>query len=137
MTQKAAKKKSKKNSKSGAEASVLGNLRTTRPTRLGGERRATTRARAATRSRAANATKASAGKTATKKRSTTAATQAKATAAHRPAAPPPPPPRPLDGRPKGTEIVTTAVQAAGELAQIGATVGSRFLKRAARRIPRP
>jgi hypothetical protein len=34
-------------------------------------------------------------------------------------------------------MVTTAVQAAGELAQIGATVGSQLLKRAARRIPRP
>ena len=42
-----------------------------------------------------------------------------------------------NGRPKGTEIVTTAVQAAGELAQIGATVSSQLLKRAARRIPRP
>ena len=51
-----------------------------------------------------------------------------------------PPPDP-DGRPsaqpRGTEIVTTAVQAAGELAQIGATVGAQLLKRAARRIPRP
>lgn len=53
------------------------------------------------------------------------------------------PPKPLppddDGRaggpPRGTEIVTTAVQAAGELAQIGVTVGGQLLRRAARRIP--
>jgi hypothetical protein len=135
MTQKAAKKKSKKNSKSGADASVLGNLRTTRPTRLGGERRTATR----TRSKAA-ATKPKAAKPRAPKaaeRSPAAAAQSKATAAQRPAAPPPPPPpRAADGRPKGTEIVTTAVQAAGELAQIGATVGSQILKRAARRVPR-
>ena len=147
MTQKSSKKKSKKSSKAGAEASVLGSLRTTRPTRLGVER-----GDAPTRSRAATATKAPERKSsvaATKpavprtgsskkaaKRSPTAAAQSKATAAHRPAAPPPPPPA-ANGRPKGTEIVTTAVQAAGELAQIGATVGSQLLKRAARRIPRP
>jgi hypothetical protein len=39
-----------------------------------------------------------------------------------------------DGRPGA---VTTAVQAAGELAQIGLTVGGQILKRAARRLPRP
>jgi hypothetical protein len=33
--------------------------------------------------------------------------------------------------------VTTAVQAAGELAQIGLTVGRQVLKRATNRIPRP
>jgi hypothetical protein len=33
--------------------------------------------------------------------------------------------------------VTTAVQAAGELAQIGITVGGQLLKRAAGRLPRP
>ena len=51
--------------------------------------------------------------------------------------PPPEPDERPSGPPRGTEIVTTAVQAAGELAQIGATVGSQLLKRAARRIPRP
>jgi hypothetical protein len=126
MTQKAAKKKSKKNSKSGADASVLGSLRSTRPTRLGGERRGATTRRPAKRSTPKPAARKAA------KRSPTAATQSKATAAHRPAAPPPPPPGLGD-----TGIVTTAVQAAGELAQIGATVSSQLLKRAARRIPRP
>jgi hypothetical protein len=33
--------------------------------------------------------------------------------------------------------VTTAIQAVGEIAQIGATVGGQVLRRAARRIPRP
>lgn len=41
------------------------------------------------------------------------------------------------GPPSGTEIVTTAVQAAGELAQIGVTVGAQALRRAASRLPRP
>lgn len=41
------------------------------------------------------------------------------------------------GPPSGTEIVTTAVQAAGELAQMGVTVGAQALRRAASRLPRP
>ena len=49
-------------------------------------------------------------------------------AASKPAAPEPP---------KGTELVTTAVQATGELAKIGLTLGSQALKRAARRLPKP
>ena len=133
MTQKSAKKKSKKSSKGAAEASVLGSLRSIRPTRLGGERRA-----AATRSRTAKpVAKRSKAKPKAAKRSPAAATQSKATAAQRPTAPPPPSPRSANGRPSGTEIVTTAVQAAGELAQIGVTVGGQLLRRAARRIPRP
>jgi hypothetical protein len=140
MTQKSAKKKSKKSAKAGANPSVLGSLRSTRPTRLGGDRRAgATASRAtaakpkATRSPAAKAKKT---KTKAATKSPAAATQPKATAAHRPT-PPPPPPRPANGRPSGTEIVTTAVQAVGELAQIGATVGTQLLKRAAQRLPRP
>jgi hypothetical protein len=41
------------------------------------------------------------------------------------------------GPPTGIELVTTAVQAAGEVAQIGATVGKQIVKRALDRIPRP
>ena len=41
------------------------------------------------------------------------------------------------GPPKGAELVTTAVQATGELAKIGLTLGSQALKRAARRLPKP
>jgi hypothetical protein len=45
----------------------------------------------------------------------------------------PAPPSP----PRGTELVTTAVQAAGELAQIGFTLGGQAVKRAVRRLPKP
>jgi hypothetical protein len=41
------------------------------------------------------------------------------------------------GAPRGTELVTTAIQAAGELAQIGITVGSQILKRTLDRLPKP
>ena len=125
MSQKTAKKKSKKSSKGAAETSVLGSLRSTRPERLGADRRG----------RAAKP-KAAPKRAAAKKRAPKRSAKPKATAAQRPAAPPPPPPT-TDGRPGGVEIVTTAVQAAGELAQIGVTVGTQLLRRAARRIPRP
>jgi hypothetical protein len=39
------------------------------------------------------------------------------------------------GPPSGTALVTTAVQAVGEIAQIGLTVGGQALRRAARRLP--
>jgi hypothetical protein len=48
----------------------------------------------------------------------------------------PPPPKPI-GAPTGTELVTTTIRAAGELAQIGFVVGGRVLKRTIDRIPRP
>ncbi|MBE2319142.1 hypothetical protein DVA67_024415 [Solirubrobacter sp. CPCC 204708] len=47
-----------------------------------------------------------------------------------------PPPEPL-GAPKGTELVTTAIRATGELAQIGFVVGGKVLKRTLDRLPRP
>jgi hypothetical protein len=47
-----------------------------------------------------------------------------------------PPPQPI-GAPKGTELVTTTIRAAGELTQIGFTVTGQILKRAVDRIPRP
>jgi hypothetical protein len=47
-----------------------------------------------------------------------------------------PPPRPIDP-PRGTELVTTAIQATGELARIGLTLGGRALKRAVDRLPHP
>lgn len=37
----------------------------------------------------------------------------------------------------GAELAATVVKAAGELAQIGATLGGQVLKRAVRRIPKP
>jgi hypothetical protein len=42
-----------------------------------------------------------------------------------------------DGMPRGADLVTTAVQAAGELAQIGLAAGGRALKSALERLPRP
>jgi hypothetical protein len=42
-----------------------------------------------------------------------------------------------DGVPSGADLVTTAVQAAGELAQIGLAAGGRALKSALERLPRP
>jgi hypothetical protein len=47
-----------------------------------------------------------------------------------------PPPKPI-GAPTGTVLVTTTIRAAGELAQIGLTVGGQVLKRTLDRIPRP
>jgi hypothetical protein len=41
------------------------------------------------------------------------------------------------GPPTGTELVTTTIRAAGELAQIGFVVGGQVLKRTIDRIPRP
>jgi hypothetical protein len=124
MAEKSAKKKTKKTAKAGSSPSVLGNLPSSRPTRIGGERRAPA------------TTKSSVKKTTKPKKRTTAS---KSAAAPRHATPPPPPVSepPRDGRPSRTEVVTTAVQAAGELGKIGLTVGRRALKLATNRIPRP
>jgi hypothetical protein len=42
-----------------------------------------------------------------------------------------------DDVPRGTDLIGTAVQAAGELAQIGIAAGGRALKSAIQRLPRP
>jgi hypothetical protein len=42
-----------------------------------------------------------------------------------------------DGVPRGADLVTTAVRAAGELAQIGLAAGGRAVKSALERLPRP
>jgi outer membrane biosynthesis protein TonB len=157
VAQKSAKKKAKKSGKSASDTGVLGNLRTTRPSRIGGLRRAeetTTPPATATEPPAAKPAKAPKPKPAkaakpkpakaAKPKPAKAAKPGKATVkptkrvapAPKPAPERIPPPE-SGGRPSGTEIVTTAVQAAGELAQIGATVGGQLLRRAARRIPRP
>lgn len=44
---------------------------------------------------------------------------------------------PPAGPPSGVELITTAVQAAGELAQIGLSLGVRTLRGAISRLPRP
>jgi hypothetical protein len=107
-----------KNTSANDERGVLGTLSTTRPARLGRERPPAS-AHGKPKPRAPRPR----------------------VAAHaKPKAPPPPPP-PRDDRPggppSGPELVTTAVQAVGELAQIGFTVGTNVLKRAASRLPRP
>lgn len=45
--------------------------------------------------------------------------------------------QPAPDPPKGAELVTTAVQATGELAKIGLTLGRQAVKRAASRLPKP
>jgi hypothetical protein len=140
MAEKSAKKKPKKTAK--ADPGVLGTLSASRPTRLGGERRgATTRARPAAKPATASkpTPKAPAKKAAATKSSAKVTAKPKATSAPKKAAPPAGWQAPEDGagqRDGGpAELVTTAAQAAGELAQIGLTVGRQILKRAANRIP--
>lgn len=70
-----------------------------------------------------------------------AATPAKPRTAAQKEAPPVPPAgyaTPTDDdRPRGTDLVGTAVHAAAELAQIGIAAGGRALKSAIQRLPRP
>jgi hypothetical protein len=88
--------------------------------------RATPKARAATKPRAA-----AKARPAAKPRATAAAASEIPPAGYATA-------RADDDRvPRGTDLVTTAVQAAGELAQIGLAAGGRALKSALERLPRP
>jgi hypothetical protein len=104
--------------------SVLGTLPKARPKRIGAPRNGAAKPPAGRR-------KPGAPKLAPKPRAVT------------PASPPlvgkhhgEPPPEPI-AAPKGTELLTTAIRATGELAQIGFTLGGRALKRAVDRIPHP
>ena len=142
---------------------VMGNLPSTRPTRMARRRdgeptRATPKAtgrpaakagtktttKPAPRAKAAPKAKAKPRPTAEVRATATpkpravrsgspslAAAKKKADKARKPRRQPAPEP------PKGAELVTTAVQATGELAKIGLTLGSQALKRAARRLPKP
>ena len=140
MAQKSAKKKPKKAAKASPEASVMGALPSHRPTRLGGERRGP-----ATAAKPAAPTKPKAAATKPAKATATKPKAAKPKKARyvpqppRTEAPPAGWQTPGDGdrrRDGGpVELVTTAVQAAGELAQIGLTVGGQILRRAANRLP--
>ncbi len=129
------------------DESVLGSLPATRPTRFGGERRKSANGKSAT------ATKAKAKP----KPRAAAKPKPKPAPAPRPAHGPrpvragapalresterartaEPPPESTTSPPSGTELVTTAIQAAGELAQIGLAVGGQVLKRAVGKLPRP
>ena len=140
MTQKTAKPKKSKKATDADQPSVLASLPATRPSRIGGadrsgavKRRARAKPPAARPRRAAEPPPAGA------------------------TAPPPARPRPVragaptlepgrerpptagpgSGPPSGTQLVTTAIQAAGELAQIGLTVGGQIIKRAVDRLPKP
>ena len=143
-----------------ASKSVMGNLPSTRPARIGrrregGDGEAATPAKPkATAAKATAKPKPKAKPAAAKPKA--AAARPKATTANKPravrsgspalkaakdkkqaaGAPPRRKPQPAQP-PRGTELVTTAVQAAGELAQIGLTLGGQAVKRAVRRLPKP
>ncbi|MFN8130273.1 MAG: hypothetical protein U0R70_01850 [Solirubrobacteraceae bacterium] len=53
------------------------------------------------------------------------------------AASPEPPRRQAPPPAAGTELLGTALQAAGELAQLGISIGTRIVRDAAARIPKP
>jgi hypothetical protein len=112
------------------QRSVLGGLPSSRPERLGAPRNT---ARATTSGARRATVKASAKKRAVK-RPKAVRSASPPLKTHR--AKPAPPPQPI-GPPKGTELVTTTIRAAGELTQIGFTVTGQILKRAVDRIPRP
>jgi hypothetical protein len=135
--------------------SVMGNLPSTRPTRMARRRdgepaangtaepkraAAKTKPKAgAAKAKPTRATPKAVGKPATKAErkpravrsgspSLDAAKKKPSRTARRAPAPTPP---------KGAELVTTAVQATGELAKIGLTLGGQAIKRAVDRIPKP
>jgi hypothetical protein len=130
--------------------SVMGNLPSTRPQRIGRRRDGDPVSRAA--AKPTRATPKAVGKPATPakpKPKPKAAQAAEPKAAPKPRAvrsgspslakkkPSSPRREPAPSPPSGTELVTTAVQATGELAKIGLTLGGQALKRAASRLPRP
>jgi hypothetical protein len=130
-------------SKKASEPGVLGNLPSTRPARLGRRREsaggAATKERPKPRGKTAEGgtRRTPAPKAAPKKAAGPRAVRSAAPALERKPRREPPPRAQPAGPPRGAEIVTTAVKATGELAQIGFTVGGQMLKRAVRRLPRP
>ncbi len=145
MAEKGSKKTKPKHPKAEAAPSVLGSLPSSRPDRLGRPRRDASTATATAPPRSSARKSAPAAAATAPPRSSAR----KPSGAHRPAAVRAGA-RPLQGRPRaaerppsrhvsrphGTELVSTAIQAAGELAQIGLTVGGQVLKRAVDRLPR-
>jgi hypothetical protein len=98
------------------------------PAEAKGTRRAAKQAPPQTRAAASTKPAAAGGKRA----------RAKAAAPKAPPVPPAGYATPVDDdRPHGADLVGTAVQAAGELAQIGIAFGGRALKSAIQRLPRP
>jgi hypothetical protein len=150
--------------KPGGDRDVFSGLPNARPQRRSAKRdRPGKAAKAAEKGSAARSTRSAARPVSSSARSTGSATrpeakkkappEARAAATTKPAAAasakpratpkqaPPVPPAgyatPVDDRPQGTDLVGTAVQAAGELAQIGIAAGGRALKSALHRLPRP
>ena len=106
---------------------VLRSLPSTRPQRRSTRRDAKTGAkRAPAKPRAASAAKGPATAKPKAVRPSQATRAASVTPGERPATPP-----------EGLEMVGTAIQAAGELAQFGLTLGTKALRSAVKRIPRP
>ena len=122
------------------EESVLGSLPATRPTRFGRERRegGGTATKTVAKPRAKKAAPKAAAKPAParKPRPVRAGAPALRESTER-ARTAEPPPESKTTPPSGTELVTTAIQAAGELAQIGLAVGGSVLKRAVDKLPKP
>ena len=128
------------------EESVLGSLPATRPTRFGRERRES--GGTATKTAAKPRPKKAAPKKAAPKAAAPKPAPARKPRPVRAGAPAlresterartaEPPPESTTTPPSGTELVTTAIQAAGELAQIGLAVGGQVLRRAVDKLPRP
>ena len=134
------------------EESILGSLPATRPTRFGRDRAKASGGGTATATKAKPKPKAAA-KSRTRPKPKAAPRAVKPDAAHGPrpvragspslaeptrrARTAEPPPQPTTSPPSGTELVTTAIQAAGELAQIGLAVGGQVLRRAVGKLPKP
>ena len=120
------------------DQSVLGNLPSTRPARMGRRREATKPKPAATKpAKAKPKAKAAPAKPAAAKVTKPRPVRSGSPSLERPKRPAPPPPKPSSSPPKGAELVTTTVQAVGELAQIGLTLGGQVAKRALKRLPKP
>lgn len=155
MSEKTAKPKKGKAAAGKDQPGVLGNLPATRATRFGGERsrgtttatkakpkpKAATKPKAAAKPRAAAppvaATAAPEPRTQHRPRPVRAGAPALKKSTERARAEASEPLESGSKPPSGTELVTTAIQAAGELAQIGLTVGGQVLKRAVKRLPKP
>ena len=154
MSEKPAKPKKAKAKTAKAETGVLGSLPATRATRVGGERsRSAASAKPATKPKPKPKAAAKPKPAAKPKVASTPAPQPATPHRPRPVRAGAPALEDSTGRaraegaepreqrrttpPTGTELVTTAIQAAGELAQIGITVGGQVLKRAVKRLPKP
>jgi hypothetical protein len=128
------------------EAGVLASLPTTRPNRLGRRNRGTAAPKLAAKTAAKAVAKAKPkARAKPKPKAVPAPTAIAGGQRPRPVragakglkTTKPAPRRTPEKAPSGTELVTTVVQAAGELAQVGLSIGGQVLKRAVERLPKP